>query len=508
MLGSDILPRPLVYFENHRSSLLDPSFISSYIKAEQEAGRYSRGFTPAKLEELIGPFQTSPLGLVPKPGSSKFRLIQDMSFPRNDPSLPSVNSGIDSDHFPTAWGTFDSVLDLILSLPPGCVAATFDISAAYRITPIRPDQQHLLCISWDGSVYVDRAVMFGLSSSAGVFGAVADMLVAIYTAAGIGPIRKWVDDFFAVRLPGKTWTEEDFMTLTGQIGVPWSHEKLRRFATVQKYIGFWWDLDRRTVALPEDKLKAVRKLVQSWLAPDFRANMKEAATLHGKLVHCAAIFPLIRPFLPSITMFIRTFTSARARLHPGAHLLGDLSWIRFLLHYLPNSRPLRSPTPIDIGWWGDASTSFGVGVIVGSFWAVWRWAPGFVVGPREEYDIGWAEAVAVDLGLRLALQVGAPLHAGSSFLVKSDNTGIVTVVNKGRSRNRETNKILKHVYRLQAERSIRIHATHIPSRENIADALSRGDLVGFRAGFPSASTHVHMSLPAHLQGKLISVYGH
>ncbi|KAJ7435635.1 hypothetical protein FB451DRAFT_1062411 [Mycena latifolia] len=44
---------------------------------------------------------------------------------------------------------------LILSLPPGCVAATFDISAAYRLTPIRPDQQHALCVFWDGSVNVD-----------------------------------------------------------------------------------------------------------------------------------------------------------------------------------------------------------------------------------------------------------------------------------------------------------------------------------------------------------------
>jgi hypothetical protein len=32
--------------------------------------------------------------------------------------------------------------------------------------------------------------MFGMSSSAGVFGAIADMLVAIYMAAGFGPISK------------------------------------------------------------------------------------------------------------------------------------------------------------------------------------------------------------------------------------------------------------------------------------------------------------------------------
>ncbi|KAG1865646.1 hypothetical protein C8R48DRAFT_539589, partial [Suillus tomentosus] len=62
---------------NHTSSLLNPSVIDNYIISEQAAGRYSMGYNPADLERLIGPFRTSPLGLVPKPHSNKFRLVQD-----------------------------------------------------------------------------------------------------------------------------------------------------------------------------------------------------------------------------------------------------------------------------------------------------------------------------------------------------------------------------------------------------------------------------------------------
>ena len=130
----------------------------------------------------------SPLGLVPKPLSKKLRLIQDMLFPRNDHDLTSVNAGVNSDDFPTSWGTFDSTAELILSLPLGCVVATFDISATYHITLIHPNQQHALCIFWNGVVYVNRALMFGLTSSTGIFGAIADMLVAIYEAANFGLI--------------------------------------------------------------------------------------------------------------------------------------------------------------------------------------------------------------------------------------------------------------------------------------------------------------------------------
>ncbi|KAG1857239.1 hypothetical protein C8R48DRAFT_553441, partial [Suillus tomentosus] len=53
------------------------NFIDQYIISEQSTGRYSRTYSPSELESLIGPFQTSPLGLVPKPNSTKFRLIQD-----------------------------------------------------------------------------------------------------------------------------------------------------------------------------------------------------------------------------------------------------------------------------------------------------------------------------------------------------------------------------------------------------------------------------------------------
>jgi hypothetical protein len=184
MSGSESSSHSRIYFANHSSSQLDPDFISSYIIDEQAAGRYSEAFRPEDLEKLIGPFRTSPLGLVPKPHTDIFRMIQDMSYPRNNPNVTSVNHGINADDFPTAWGTFDETAALILSLPAGCLAATFDISAAYRLTPIRPDQQQHLCIFWEDQIYVDRAVMFGLSSSAGVFGSIGDMLIAIYRAAG------------------------------------------------------------------------------------------------------------------------------------------------------------------------------------------------------------------------------------------------------------------------------------------------------------------------------------
>lgn len=406
MWACGVTHHPLVYFENHASSQLNPSFIDSYIASEQVAGRYSRGYAPDELEQIIGPFISSPLGLVPKPHSSKFRLIQDLSYPRDDPSWASVNAGINADDFPTVWGSFDSTAELILSLPPGCVAATFDISAAYRITPVQPGQQNSLCVFWRGIVYVDRALMFGLTSSAGVFGSIADMLVAIYGQAGFDLIRKWVDDFLVIRRPHQHWTEADFIALTASCGVPWSLEKLRLFASVQRYIGFDWNLDSKTVSIPLEKLTKTQALVTAWRNPGAKFSAEDASSLHGKLIHISCVFPMIRPFLRALSTFVSTFRSHRAKLSPPTGLIKDLCWVSELLSLLPNEIPLCSPHLSDIGWWGDASTSFGIGVVIGQSWAVWQWAPGFRVGPRLAFDIGWAEAVAVELGLRMALHLG------------------------------------------------------------------------------------------------------
>jgi hypothetical protein len=166
--------------------------------------------------------------------------------------------------------------------------------------------------------------------------------------------------------------------------------------------------------------------------------------MHGKLIHVSCIFPLIQPFLSGLAHFPLSFRSFHGKLQVPHPLCADLSWIQFVLQSLPNEIPLAPAAPVDLQWWGDASTSFGIGVIIGSYWAVWKWAPSFKVGPQQDFDIGWAEAVAVELGLWLALSLGIVGNGklgGHTLLVQSNNAGIVAVTNKEQSRSHETNKI-------------------------------------------------------------------
>ena len=152
-----------------------------------------------------------------------------------------------------------------------------------------------------------------------------------------------------------------------------------------------------------------------------------------------------------------------------------------------------------------ASSSFGIRVIVNDHWAAWKWAPGIKVRPGFDFDINWAEAIAVELGLRLAIHLWAAngLH-NRQIITRSDNQGIVAVVNRGRSQSHKTNEVLKPIYMLLACHEVRIVVKHVIGQINIADTLSRGDVAAFRQAFPSAVQKPNLCLPPHLQDMLLS----
>lgn len=175
------------------------------IQLEITKQRYLGPLSRQDVESLIGPFQSSPFSIIPKPGRPDcYRILQNYSYPYNtSPSHPnpSINSFIDSDDFPTTWGTFSVISLLIHQLPPNSQIATRDVSEAYRTVPLHHSQ-------WPGAVArtgpdsfcIDTATCFGSSPSAGIYGVVADAGADIFRSQGIGPLAKWVDDHVFFRI--------------------------------------------------------------------------------------------------------------------------------------------------------------------------------------------------------------------------------------------------------------------------------------------------------------------
>lgn len=108
---------------------------------------------------------------------------------------------MESDLFPTTWGTFSTVLLPIHQLPPGSQLATKDMAEAYHTNLLHHSQwpSTVVCLEGD-SFTIDTALCFGVEPSAGMYGTVWNAAADILQFQGIRPIFSWVDDhlFFCI----------------------------------------------------------------------------------------------------------------------------------------------------------------------------------------------------------------------------------------------------------------------------------------------------------------------
>src|SRR5207244_7457659 len=96
-------------------------------------------------------------------------LIHHLSWPR-DPSIgDSVNANIEALACPLA--SFDEAIAMLNEMGELSDVWMFkvDVKAAYRCIPVRPEDWPLLGGTWDGKLYFDMALPFGMRSSCGIW---------------------------------------------------------------------------------------------------------------------------------------------------------------------------------------------------------------------------------------------------------------------------------------------------------------------------------------------------
>lgn len=131
-------------------------------------------FSEIEVSEHLGFFRTSPLGAVIN-GDESFRPINNLSYPRFDNSIPSVNSFVNKDAFATMWDDFRIVSTFFDSLTKKVLLSVFDWEGAYSQIPTHPFQWLFLAIKdFNDNIYIDLRIAFGGVASCGSFGGPAD----------------------------------------------------------------------------------------------------------------------------------------------------------------------------------------------------------------------------------------------------------------------------------------------------------------------------------------------
>jgi len=377
-----------------------------------------------------------------------------------------------------------------MNAPPGAQGAQIDIEAAYRCLKTLAAHVPYMAVSVRKGIIFDLFHPFGLRSAGGNLGEALDATLDIIALLfGLAFVAKWVDDIIPIRTPisGSSPSSWAYGVTLVQIldemrcfGWPINLLKLVDFSSTVLYIGFLWDLEAKVVSLPERKRAKYLARVDQFLldasesGPGSGATLHDAQKLNGTLVHVAFVYRDGRPYLPTLQAFLMNFCNTHSRfvrLHPSSAVITDLKYWRHLLSIPSVFRSLVARPTIDLDIWVDASTSWGIGLVVDGLWRAWALRPGW---KRERRDIGWAESIALEFAIRHIHGLGI---TSSIIVVHSDNQGSIGQYRRGRGSNPQTNESIKRTYALIIQNDFDILLEYVESKHNIADAVSRGDTV-------------------------------
>ncbi|KAJ1018751.1 hypothetical protein NDA13_006438 [Ustilago tritici] len=239
LLGYD---RPLRNADRHSDnlpiSLAGHSHLHREIDACLAEGRLSVIPAGTSLVE-------SPIGVVPKPHSTKLRTIHHLSHPRQlmAAALPSVNAGISLGFIRIRYEGLQDLLAFV-SQNPGCLLWKGDLEDAFRHVVTAKRNTHL-SFSYNSIRYCENVLTFGGSSSPWLFNLVAEFLHWLVAAClpANWPINHYLDNTFGA-IPVSHATHALLPIHILALGLRLSPKKTFGTSTKLKVLG-WCDILER-----------------------------------------------------------------------------------------------------------------------------------------------------------------------------------------------------------------------------------------------------------------------
>ena len=448
---------------------------------------------------MAGPFASptppdliiSPLGVVPKKTPGEYRLIHDLSFPKDN----SVNSHIPKIFTEVQYELPDDCISIICSLGPNCLITKADIKDAFRIIPIHPNDYGLLGFTWQNKFYYDRCLPMGASTSCHTFESFSTALQWILTSTlGVRNMSHILDDFIFFgpsNSPQCHTSLQALLILAKSLSIPLRTDKTVYPTNLVSLHGMEVDTAQMQMRLPPDKLLDARAKIDSVYRRK-KVSLRQLQSLIGTLSFaCKVIVPG--------RVFLRRVIDLTCGVHNQEHMIRlnvearlDLSAWRIFLHSFNGMSMFLSNEWVSsdaVRLFSDAS-ALGFAAIYGTHWFQGRFPP------------SWSHtniAVKELLPIVLAVQLWGPLMANSRMLFMCDNMSIVAVINSRTSKDRSIMDLLRKLAIATMSHNVHFAAKHIPGKFNsAADPLSRFQDGVARQVAPWLSTTADHILPEML----------
>ena len=268
--------------------------VSAYLDQELKLGRIAL-VGSQEIAQQMG-VHVSPFGVVPKKGKpNKWRLILDLSAPTGG----SVNDGISKEECSLQYTSVSEVAAKCVQLGAGTLMEKMDIQQAYRNVPVAPEDRRLLGMKWQGKVYIDKVLPFGLRSAPLIFSAVADALQWIMTRHGVSWVVHYLDDFFTLGPGGSQECGSNMSRMIDvcmKAGLPIEPSKTVGPAAAICFLGMELDSNEGAIRLPADKLRDLKAQLKTWRTRR-ACRKREFLSLLGLLNHACKAVRAGRAFL-------------------------------------------------------------------------------------------------------------------------------------------------------------------------------------------------------------------
>ena len=456
---------------NMASASANPDVVREYLATECAEGRVMGPFSPEDFPLV----HVSRFGVIPKGSTGKWRLIVDLSSPEGG----SVNDGVDANLCSISYVGVEEAAREVATVGRGALLAKVDVKSAYRNIPIHPHDRWLLGMQWDGALYIDTALPFGLRSAPIIFTAIADAVQWILQQQGVRFVIHYLDDFLLIGMPGSEECADSLGILLRtfkRLGLPIAINKLEGPWTCLSFLGFEIDSLSMEIRLPYSKVTELQELLDQWLGRR-SCTRKELESLVGKLAHACKVVRPGKTFLRRMFELLSGARQPHHHLRLNVAFRSDLMWwVLFLKTW--NGVSLLQEFGLSQAAhhvWTDASGGFGCGALWRTKWLQFQWPAGYHEAQLKLKD---ASIMLKELlPVVLACAVWGPMWANSSVLIHCDNLGAVSVINSGYSKVPQIMHLLRCLFFIRAVFHISVRAAHVPGRENtLADAISRGNL--------------------------------
>ena len=239
-----------------------------------------------------------------------------------------MNDGICPELCPLRDVSVDMAAEMVLSLGVGALMVKVDLESAYWMIPIHPDDRWLLGMLWNGLVWLDTTLPFGLRSAPKIFNAMADGLQWIIQHQGVEFIMYYLDDFLLAGPPNSAQCKvvlETMLSVCERLGVRVSLAKLEGPATTTTFLGIVLDTVRQELHLPDNKLSRLCLLVKEWLTKR-SCTKRDLLSLIGVLTHACKVVRPGHSFLRRMIELSKVAHKLHHHIRLNAGFRSDLQW--------------------------------------------------------------------------------------------------------------------------------------------------------------------------------------